>query len=421
MPQTSSILIQTSPALEESTGCTASFEVLQPEVVTPKRKNFCHAIFENSNGKCILLSGAIYGFIILTIWCQLGQDTTQETGERSGSTETDINCQTYLLVPIIFASLFYISYLLENWQYYTRQEDLITISIPSTMGWIDRMRCSLPIVWWKASCYHYTVFPCRHGLNRNTDTPTTNRSSSNAAYQRIISHSGACRYNYLTHGFRDVSSVIRGLDRTPLTRIHFNKSFVFFTQTAAKEYEEQRRSFFRDCQPRDDYMEMREGMDLMDIDFPEEVIVVRDLDRVPWWRRKSTFMVAVLCLQAAPLRILLALQTATLHYNVLKVFGMDERESNWPGPRDWDHFTPTSRISFRRATRRLCCTRALPCGPGIGGAPAAANRAISQVCDFWLFQQQQRRKTQNGKNQSSRMNCRKACVPEVSTRMGTTL
>ncbi|OQV23033.1 putative Transmembrane protein 151-like protein [Hypsibius exemplaris] len=198
-----------------------------------------------------------------------------------------------------------------------------------------------------SSSYHYTVFPCRHGLNRNTDTPTTNRSSSNAAYQRIISHSGACRYNYLTHGFRDVSSVIRGLDRTPLTRIHFNKSFVFFTQTAAKEYEEQRRSFFRDCQPRDDYMEMREGMDLMDIDFPEEVIVVRDLDRVPWWRRKSTFMVAVLCLQAAPLRILLALQTATLHYNVLsgtrlkwvlfslpylQVFGMDERESNWPGP-----------------------------------------------------------------------------------------
>ncbi len=55
-------------------------------------------------------------------------------------------------MPIIFATLFYISYLLENWQYYTRQEDLITVSIPSTVTWIERMKHALPMVWWKASC-----------------------------------------------------------------------------------------------------------------------------------------------------------------------------------------------------------------------------------------------------------------------------
>jgi TMEM151 family len=141
-----------------------------------------------------------------------------------------------------------------------------------------------------------------------------------------------------------VSSVIQGLDKSALTRIHFSKSFVFFTATAAKEFEEQRKSFFRDYQTRDDYMEMREGMDLMDIDFPDHVIVVRDLDGVPWWRRKWTFILAVLFLQAAPLRIFLALRTATLHYNVLKVFGMDERESNWvlPGETFGEELLPPS-------------------------------------------------------------------------------
>ncbi len=153
--------------------------------------------------------------------------------------------------------------------------------------------------------YHYTLFPFRHGRAdlpfQHTTTAGTphhrHPASSSTSYQRVMSHSGGGRYNYLAHGFRDVSSVIRGLDRSPLTRIHFRKSFVFFTSTAAREFEEQRKGFFRDYQQRDDYMEMREGMDLMDIDWPEEVIVVRDLERVPWWRRKSTFMLASLALQ----------------------------------------------------------------------------------------------------------------------------
>ncbi|OQV23034.1 hypothetical protein BV898_03083 [Hypsibius exemplaris] len=97
---------------------------------------------------------------------------------------------------------------------------------------------------------------------------------------------------------------------------------------------------------------------------------------------------------------------------------MDERDLIGPVPRDWDHFTPTSRISFRELLGDYAARRALPCRRGLGRLLLQRTAAISQVCDFWLFQQQQRRKPQNGKNQSSRMNCRKACVPEVSTAMG---
>ena len=149
----------------------------------------------------------------------------------------------------------------------------------------------------------------------------------------MISHTATQNYNYLSSGFRDVSGLLEGLHTSPLTKIHFSKSFLFFTENAAKDFEDQRKDFFQSYQSRDDYLEMREGMDLMDVEFPESLIVVRDLYSAPWWRRKGTFALAVIFLLAAPLRVFLACKTATLRYNVLRVFGMDERESNWDGVR----------------------------------------------------------------------------------------
>ncbi|GAV08338.1 hypothetical protein RvY_18048 [Ramazzottius varieornatus] len=330
MARVSSATCQTSPL--DPTAYPLPASTLQPQLVRPKKKRLMTAMLETGNYRTIFLTLLIYGFLVFMAWCQLStttekaHDATYGRSYVHGPLDEMSQCQTYLVVPIIFASLLYISYLMENWQYYTKQEELITISIPSTINLIDKMKRALPIVWWRVSCYHYVVFPCRQ-----SSAPGHPRSVSNVTYQRIISQTATQHYNYLSAGFRDVSGLLEGLHTSPLTKIDFSKSFLFFTQTAAKDFEDQRKAFFQSHQSRDDYLEMREGMNLMDVEFPESLIVVRDLDSAPWWRRKGTFALAVILLLAAPLRVFLSMRTASLRYNVLKVFGMDERESNWDG------------------------------------------------------------------------------------------
>lgn len=93
--------------------------------------------------------------------------------------------------------------------------------------------------------------------------------------------------------------------------------FAFANVEAAAEFEDQRTRFFAEHERYDDYMEMREGLDLTNIGvFKENVIALADPDKMPWYANRVVFWISSFCLLSWPLRLILEYNTAYVHYQV---------------------------------------------------------------------------------------------------------
>ncbi|GFY01058.1 transmembrane protein 151B [Trichonephila clavipes] len=99
------------------------------------------------------------------------------------------------------------------------------------------------------------------------------------------------------------------------------RCFAFASLDAASDFEEQRMRFFRENERYDEYMEMREGLDLLGVDFQEYMITFAGKDKLPWYVSQATFWVFSLLLLSWPLRVVIDSQTAYVHYQVTKLFG----------------------------------------------------------------------------------------------------
>ncbi|CAL8102891.1 unnamed protein product [Orchesella dallaii] len=73
----------------------------------------------------------------------------------------------------------------------------------------------------------------------------------------------------------------------------------------------------------DDYMEMREGMDLANVHFKESLISWASPDNPPWFAKAPVFWLCNFLLLSWPLRLILELNTAHVHYQVNKLFGVN--------------------------------------------------------------------------------------------------
>lgn len=134
---------------------------------------------------------------------------------------------------------------------------------------------------------------------------------------------------------QDISRKIAGLSRFPVTRVRLSKGFVFACLQAANEFEEQRTRFFHENEIRDDYMEVREGLDLCQVHFHEEILVFASSSgRLPWslllflqnsslcrFLSPGVFWFFSVFLLSWPLRLLADCQSAHLQYQVTKLFG----------------------------------------------------------------------------------------------------
>lgn len=67
-----------------------------------------------------------------------------------------------------------------------------------------------------------------------------------------------------------------------LLLLFLKPGFAFATIEAANEFEVQRNRFFHECERHDDYLEMREGLDLIGCNFQEYMISSADKSLVPW-------------------------------------------------------------------------------------------------------------------------------------------
>ena len=73
-----------------------------------------------------------------------------------------------------------------------------------------------------------------------------------------------------------------GLEDHPATKIRISKGFSFASVESECDFEEQRSQFFQEYESRDDYMEGREGMDVLNVSFKEYMIAFADPDNLPW-------------------------------------------------------------------------------------------------------------------------------------------
>ncbi|GBP37128.1 Transmembrane protein 151B [Eumeta japonica] len=141
-------------------------------------------------------------------------------------------------------------------------------------------------------------------------------------YERVNTHSASTYFAHACCGQKDASRKLRLDAHTPITKVRFSKGFAFANIEAASEFEDQRSRFFAEHERYDDFMEMREGLDLVGVSsFKEYMVAYRDADRCRWYSSQLLFWALSCLLLSWPLRIVIECNTAYVHYTITKIFG----------------------------------------------------------------------------------------------------
>ncbi|GFT95305.1 transmembrane protein 151B [Nephila pilipes] len=229
----------------------------------PQKISFLKSLKQGGHLKCLLLTILILGCIAVIIWCRVAQVSRLVINFHNfpvSSREKTSPCdEGYIYIPVAFMVTRY----------------------------------------------------------RNGDAYTT----SQLYYERVNTRVSASCFVYTNCGSRDISKKLVDLEKYPATKIRFSKGFAFASLDAASDFEEQRMRFFRENERFDEYMEMREGLDLLGVDFQEYMVTFAGKDKLPWYVSQVTFWVFSLLLLSWPLRVIIDSQTTYVHYQVTKLFG----------------------------------------------------------------------------------------------------
>ncbi|WAR18948.1 T151B-like protein, partial [Mya arenaria] len=288
----------------------------------PVRHTWCQSLRHNFHFKNLILTLLIYGCLGAIAWCRLAVVTTvvvynERYFSHRGVAKSSPCADGYIYIPVAFVILLYLVYLVECWHCHTRIELRHKCDVQTVYHKMRQMREALPIAWWKALCYHYVRRTRQVTRYRNGDAFT----STQVYYERVNSHTAGCAFNFTNCGYKDTTKVVTGLEDYQATKIRFSKTFSFLHPDAKYEFDEQRNQFFMDNERRDDYLETREGLDLLNVNFKEYMIAFKDPDNLPWYVSNVVFWISSFLLMSWPLRILIDFKTAYIHYHVHKVFG----------------------------------------------------------------------------------------------------
>lgn len=237
----------------------------------------------------------------------------------------------YVYIPLAFLLMLYAIYMAECWHCRARSELQCKADVDSVYERVLRMRQAQPCIWWKAISYHFVRRTRQVTRYRNGDAYTTTQ----VYHERVNTHVAEGEFDYSRCGMKDVSHDLRGLEGHPATRLRFTKCFSFTEAGPENDYLNQRARFFSEIEGLDDYMEAREGMQLKNVDFRDNLIAYVDPDRMPWYSSQVAFWLAALLMLSWPLRVLIEYRTAYVHYRIEKLFGLEYSQSS-PSPSDED-------------------------------------------------------------------------------------
>uniref|UniRef100_A0A672IC20 Si:dkey-13p1.4 n=1 Tax=Salarias fasciatus TaxID=181472 RepID=A0A672IC20_SALFA len=275
-----------------------------------------------SHWRCLLLSLLMYSCLGAVAWCQLTRVTKISFNSASftASVGSSLPCSDgYLYIPLAFLLMLYALYLVECWHCRARAALQHKADTDSVYERVLRMRRARPCIWWKAISYHFVRRTRQVTRYRNGDAYTT----AQVYHERVNTHVAEGEFDFSRCGMKDISRDLRGLEGHPATRLRFTKCFSFTEAGPENEYLDQRARFFSEVEGLDDYMEAREGMQLKNTDFRENLLAYVDPDRMPWYSSRAAFWLAALLMLSWPLRVLTEYRTAYVHYRIEKLFGLE--------------------------------------------------------------------------------------------------
>ncbi|MEQ2236566.1 hypothetical protein ILYODFUR_014077 [Ilyodon furcidens] len=306
-----------------------------PVVQRPVQQSLGACVCRESHWRCLLLSVLMYSCLGVVAWCQLTQVTRISftssfpsslrgpSGMGVGGHSMiyhDSPCSDgYIYIPLAFLLFLYVLYMVECWHCMARNELQSKAGVDSVYERVLRMRQAQPCIWWKAISYHFVRRTRQVTRYRNGDAYTTTQ----VYHERVNTHVAEGEFDYTHCGMKDVSRELTGLEGHPTTRLRFTKCFSFMEAGPENDYLDQRSRFFSEIEGLDEYMEAREGMQLRNVDFRENMIACVDPDRMPWYTSEVAFWLAALLMLSWPLRVFIEYRTAYVHYRIEKLFGLE--------------------------------------------------------------------------------------------------
>ncbi|KAM3961972.1 transmembrane protein 151B [Aphomia sociella] len=292
------------------------------EDLRPRQQSLGGVLRREGNWKCFLLTLMIAGCLGSVVWCnvaEIDRDLIDLDSNPIKQTVRESPCDVgYAYIPIAFVLLLYLVYLVECYHSTARIQLARRVDVAAVNARVHAMRTATPRVWWKAICYHYVRRKRQVTRYRNGDAYTTTQ----VYYERVNTHSASTSFAHACCGQRDASRNLVLDIKTPITKVRFSKGFAFANIEAASEFEDQRSRFFAEHERFDDFMEMREGLDLIGVSsFKEYMVAYREADRCPWYSSQLLFWTLSCLLLSWPLRILIECNTAYVHYTITKIFG----------------------------------------------------------------------------------------------------
>ncbi|XP_043997812.1 transmembrane protein 151B isoform X2 [Gambusia affinis] len=299
-----------------------------PEV-RPVQQSLGACVCRESHWRCLLLSVLMISCLAALAWCQLTRVTKISFTSNFPSTLRggghsmiyhDSPCSDgYVYIPLAFLLLLYGLYMVECWHCLARNQLQSKADVDSVYERVLRMRQARPSIWWKAISYHFVRRTRQVTRYRNGDAYTTTQ----VYHERVNTHVAEGEFDYTHCGMKDVSRELTGLEGHPTTRLRFTKCFSFTEAGPENDYLNQRSRFFSETEGLDDYMEAREGMQLRNVDFRDNMIACVDPDRMPWYTSRGAFWLAALLMLSWPHRVFIEYRTAYVHYRVEKLFGLE--------------------------------------------------------------------------------------------------
>ncbi|XP_034530830.1 transmembrane protein 151B isoform X2 [Notolabrus celidotus] len=302
----------------------------------------------DSHWRCLLLSLLMYGCLGVVFWCQVtrvtkisfnpaltSSFTASFTSSLRGATGLGVGGHSmiyhdspcsdgYIYIPLAFLLMLYVLYLAECWHCRARSELQVKADVDSVYERVLRMQQAQPCIWWKAISYHFVRRTRQVTRYRNGDSYTTTQ----VYHERVNTHVAEGEFDYSQCGMKDVSRELKGLEEHSATRLRFTKCFSFTEAGPENDYLNQRARFFSEIEGLDDYMEAREGMQLKNVEFRENLIAYVDPERMPWYTSDVAFWLAALLMLSWPLRVLVEYRTAYVHYRIEKLFGLEYNPSS---------------------------------------------------------------------------------------------
>ncbi|XP_013136222.1 PREDICTED: transmembrane protein 151B-like [Papilio polytes] len=292
------------------------------EDLRPRQQSLGGVLRREGNWKCFLLTLMIAGCLSSVAWCntaEIDRELIDLNTFPIKRTVRESPCDVgYAYIPIAFVLLLYLVYLVECYHSTARIQLARRVDVAAVSTRVHAMRNATPRVWWKAICYHYVRRKRQVTRYRNGDAYTTTQ----VYYERVNTHSASTSFAHACCGQRDASRNLVLDSKTPITKVRFSKGFAFANIEAASEFEDQRSRFFAEHERFDDFMEMREGLDLIGVSsFKEYMVAYREADRCPWYSSQILFWTLSCLLLSWPLRIVIECNTAYVHYTITKIFG----------------------------------------------------------------------------------------------------